>query len=428
MPNDPKGDTSDTLLGVLVTVLSVLVVGLLALVSYLYLQLRKIHQQYRELLQESNTASALYQRIHEQRKSAILHMTTKDDLEQQRDQYASSSTSQNSIYSMNTLEFTRPALYHTEITSIEPGSPENEPWAIRKVRSIERLTGLTNEISLKSDRRDPFSEPTVAVQDQDHFHDHKRTVEDDIIRASASTSATKDGKIESWEISKEMSMNAKPTQASNVEACSQRVSGGRHETEAMDPSLLAVPHESCPTRTQSLQSTTVKPSGALESLEPESNIPPHARSPTPQSSASDVLSQVDGADLTLTDIHGDASPGADNFEHCDAYEIPRPFLERSFSLNLAYSDPTAVPRTKGRYSPGTKLKHYLKNARVNRLALGNAQGGAPNQPRSPAEIVSKAKRERFRLPKPTREQNTLQSPGTGDEGVPQDKLATIQEF
>ncbi|RVD80122.1 uncharacterized protein DFL_008029 [Arthrobotrys flagrans] len=419
MPNNPNDGAGDTLLGVLVTVFSILVVGLLALVSYLYFQLRKINRQYRELLQESSATSTLCQRIRERRKSAILHMVIKDNLEQQRNQNISSPISQHSVYSLNTLECGRAGLYKSnDITSMEPSSPETEPWAIRKVRSIGRLTGLTNELSMRSDRRDPFLEPTTTIQDKNSFYDQEGISEDDIVTASNSRRAAQGGQIDKGQISEVQSMKVKFPEAVKLEVSRQQISCSKNETQTP----LAVPQTNCPTRSQSPRSATIiSPSRSIQSSELESNIPPHAQSPTPQSSTEDPLCKAsEMLSITSPELHDDNLSGIHNLEHYDTYEVPRPFLERSFSLNLAYSDPAAETGIKNRNSPGTKLKYYLNDTRNNRRTLGSTQGRSPLQSKSLEATISKAKRELFRLPKSSREENTPQP--SDDEG------ATIERF
>ncbi|RVD81169.1 uncharacterized protein DFL_009044 [Arthrobotrys flagrans] len=192
MPSGPDGEAGDALLGALVTILSIFVAALLAF-SILPLQLRRIHRQYKELLRQSTVTPTLSQRIREQRKSAISHIIAEEDLEQQREQIISSPIPQRSGYSTNSSRCGRIEVFANDITCIEPSSPEAERWAIRKVRSMERLTGLTNELSAKPERRNPFHEPASGIQDRNPFYDREGDVECDPRCSSKLTQDAKAG-------------------------------------------------------------------------------------------------------------------------------------------------------------------------------------------------------------------------------------------
>ncbi|KAK6508779.1 hypothetical protein TWF481_003549 [Arthrobotrys musiformis] len=431
MPNSPNDGGSAALPGVLVVVLSLIVVALLALVCYLYFQLKKIHQQYIDLLQESGTTSALSRRIHEQRKSAIFHMATTDDLEQQRDQYVSSPVSQHSVYSMSTLEYGRAGLYPNDTPSIDTNPPATEPWAIRKVRSIERLTGLTNELSTKPDRRDPFFDPGNSEQYQNPFFDQAGTedaTKDDIEKDLNAPSASHDIKLAKIRPLKLRTTSTEGQEATKVEAGYQKVDNRQTHAQSSITDLLAVPQTICMPRNRPPRPTVISnQSESIWESESESNIPPHARSTTPISPLESSPTKSNDSYISNPDPETGNSPDLDNIEHYDADEVPCPFLERSFSLNLAYSDPETDISAKNRNSPRLKLKGYLKNARSNRRSLGSTQAQtiSTDQLNAPGGTIPKAGRELFRLSKHNREHNSLRPEGP-KEGVP-DKLAIIEE-
>ncbi|KAK6516063.1 hypothetical protein TWF506_005976 [Arthrobotrys conoides] len=416
MSNYPNGRPGDALLGALVTVLSVLVVGLLTLVTYLYFQLRKIHQKYKELLKESSTSStsstSLCQRIREQRKSAILHMVTDNDLEQQRDLYISSPISQHSDFTLKTMELSKPKIYPTDINSIEPSSPEREPWGIRKVRSIERLTGLTNELSMKSDRRDHSSEHAMVAQDHNPFYGQGEIFEYDITKPSIDPKFIQGGEMERGQALDVQYSKIRSPETVGVDAIHEQISCHRHETQFSGPSLLAVPQPSCFKRTQISRPTITSISTPINKSESESNIPPHARSLVLQDLYEDPLGTF-FTNNTNPNAYGPSS--IDSLEHYDRDEVPRPFLERSFSLNLAYSDPAEEISIKNRNSAGRKLKLYLKNARGHRKTIGSTQGKSAPPSKSPEGTISKTKRDLFRLPKTNREESPPQP--LSDEGT-----------
>ncbi|KAF3293872.1 hypothetical protein TWF132_004454 [Orbilia oligospora] len=416
MSKDPNDRPSDALLGVLVTVLSVLVFGLLTLVTYLYLQLRKIHQRYKELLKESGTTSSLCQRIREQRKSAILHIVTNNDLEQQRDQYVSSPISQHSDYSLNMPECSKTKFSPKDIESIEPNSPEREPWGIRKVRSIERLTGLTKELSIKSDHRNHVSDQTSAAGDQNPFSEQEEIFEYDVTGANPiDSNFTLGGEVEMGHAFEVQFPIFRSPETMELDSFHEQIDWNGNKAQSCDPNLLAVPQPNCFTRTQYSVSAIKTTSAPIHRFECESNIPPHARSPAPQASYEVPLKGTSETYMTNMDLHGHEITGIGSLEHYDKEEVPRPFLERSFSLNLAYPDPAEEATTKNRNSPGTKLKLYLKNARSHRKSVGSTQGKSTPPSRSPEGTISKAKRDLFRLPKSSREEST--PPPSNKEGA-----------
>ncbi|KAK6535765.1 hypothetical protein TWF281_000017 [Arthrobotrys megalospora] len=419
MPKGPDGEASDALLGALVTILSIFVVALLALVCYLYFQLRRIHRQYKELLRESTVTTALSQRIREQRKSAISNMIA-EDIEQQRGQIISSPISQRSGYSTNSSRCDGAEVFANDITCIEPGSPESEPWAIRKVRSMERLTGLTNELSTKPERRDPFQEPAHRIEDRNPFYNRGGSVRCKLRDVSRSNSA-QNKKSDKEEVSEPAPSKARTLETAKS-ASHQKINEEVQKMEAVCPTLLAVPQTISPTRSQSVRPKfIIGPPDSDEKPESGSNVPPHARSPPPQFPSEDPSRIANKIYLTNSD---DNSSDLDGLDPYDTYDVPRPFIDRSFSLNLAFSDLENNTDNNRRSSRGTKLKHYLKTARNNRRSLASAAGRFSRRP--PTAMTPKTKRGLVRLPKSSKEPRGVE--GLRNEGLSHDKLETIDEF
>ncbi|KAK6362563.1 hypothetical protein TWF730_000020 [Orbilia blumenaviensis] len=426
MPSSSNGEAADALLGAVVTILSIFVVALLALVCYLYFQLRQIHRQYGELTHESTPTPTLSQRIREQRKSAISHIIAEDDLEQQRDHDIGSPISQRSGYSTGASEGGGPGLLAHDIAYIEPGSPETEPWAIRKVRSMERLTSLTNELSTKPDRRDPFREPAPYTQDHNPFYDREGVVKYNFQEIQKAFDTTQNKKGDKDQAPKPEIPEFKSLETAELGANGQQGSRNKRSIQMSDSSLLAVPQPSSPSRCPPLQSksTSTPPFSTQEprSERHELNVPPHARSTVPQFPSEDPSHTVNKIYLTESQVHDDISP----LECYNTYDVPRPFIDRSFSLTLAYSDQTndTVPCNRG--SRGIKLKQYLKSARNNRRSLANVPGKFSSRSKSLIAIVPKPQRRLVRL---TKSNDTGHAPkDSASDRVLQDKLETIDEF
>lgn len=184
-------------------------------------------------------------------------------------------------------------------------------------------------------------------------------------------------------------------------------------TQASDPNLLVVPQTDSPPRSQSHQPPITDSRSELNQKSGSgSKVIPHARSPVSRFPLEDPSRTAKEIYFTSSD---DNLPDLDGLEPYDTYDVPSPFIDRSFSLTLAYSDDPATDiGNNGRSSRGIKLKHYLKSARNNRKSLASAAGRLSR--RSPVIMIPKTSNHRHRAKGPT------------NEGIARDKLATIHEF
>ncbi|KAJ6260086.1 hypothetical protein Dda_5732 [Drechslerella dactyloides] len=151
-----------------VVILGFIGVLLALLATHLYIQLRKLQHHNKDILSQQCNSYNLGQRARDQRRSVLL--TLADCHQDHPSRSSAQSPGPIPIETHSSATGTYAGMSADVPQTLPAESPKADSWAIRKVRSMERLTELTNELTPKKERGDPFNEPTR--RDNDSFQDH----------------------------------------------------------------------------------------------------------------------------------------------------------------------------------------------------------------------------------------------------------------
>ncbi|KAK6532164.1 hypothetical protein TWF694_003324 [Orbilia ellipsospora] len=401
-PEDPS--VGNFVLGTIITILAILIFALVFLVFYFYLHLRRLQRQYDTLLHRPCGDPSLFQRIREQRKSAVLCIADCGGPSGQQADSNCNAACSNSISPRTSSDC--PGNFKDDASLNDPEAGES--WAIRKVRSMERLTELSNELTPRKEYGDPF-------------------VEFPANRGGGATTGH-DGKVAPQTNERSTSI-VEPGTSRNVPILQKDTKNNNQDLDAAqtpNPSLLVVPTVNKETsarispesenqghsfskwirgtyRTDNRQCyVKSNTSGYFAASAPKTTIneipeiPPHARIDSCESSVPNGNVDLHNSeDFESTSKLGFSGLGGSKRRHSD---VPRPFLERTFDLSLAFPQPHSHSSRPKHTAPG-KIRHYIRNARTHRRFQSSTAGTFPR--RSVAAVLSHTGRS---LPKSTKRQ------------------------
>ncbi|EPS40500.1 hypothetical protein H072_5633 [Dactylellina haptotyla CBS 200.50] len=391
MPQFP-GDISsgNAVIGAIVVILAIFVIALVLLVLYFYIHLRRLQTKYDDLVQRPYTHDdrGLSQRIQDQRKSAVLCINSCQNREPElRTSSSSDGVQPNPLSPRASHDNSRSMKGNNDIqNSRNPNSladqHDGESWAIRKVRSMERLTELSNELTPRREPDDPFTEMLTPPSKPANTPEHLPGT----VPGNTSTSKPV-GELEMLPPQTGVNVAIKDVnKLSEVEPNLLTVPQINEQTSRRLSPLLGKESHGLPKwirnpyradhRQTYVKSNT---SGYFAPGEPSSEIadiaqvPPHAR-PVVTEPRSPQDSWESTAPITET-LHTETpeSPAHTRNSNTLFDDCPHPFLERTFKLNLAFPHPYSGP-TNPKASGSVKLRHYIKNARGHRRSYRNPTG------------------------------------------------------